>query len=79
MRGKRLAVLAEVEKGPATARDIADALGYTFPCACANLSYLFHEGLLDRQELSRDGRGPRERVYRLKVDTTTRAQGGSGG
>lgn len=71
MRGKRLAVLIEVEKGPATARDIADALGYTFPCACAYLSYLFHEGLLDRQEMPREGKGARERLYRIKTNPAT--------
>ena len=65
MKGRRLQVLVELEKGPATSRDVADATGIPFPNVAATLSYLYHQGVAERSELPKDGRGPPERVYRL--------------
>jgi len=65
MKGRRLQIILELEKGPATSRDISDATGIPFPNVAATLSYLHHHGLAARADMPRDGRGPPERVYHL--------------
>lgn len=63
MRGKRLAILTTVQSSPATARQVADTTGFTFPQVCADLSYLYHAGFLTRTRVPRRGPGRPENVY----------------
>jgi len=66
MSSRRSLVLQEVEKGPSTSRDIADAVGISCANAAAVLSQLYHSGHLERTQLPVSGRGRPEALYRIK-------------
>lgn len=65
MRGRRLQVLLEVEKGPATSRDVADATGIPFANVCAVLSQLHSAGFVTRKALPGSGRGKSPSIYHV--------------
>lgn len=65
MNGKRLLVFTEVEKGPATARDVADATGLGTTYASAVLGQLATVGILARTKLDAKASGRAEYLYRV--------------
>lgn len=67
MSSRRALILKEIEKTPATSRDIADAVGISCANAAAVLSQLYRSGHLERTLLSEPGRrGRPEALYRVK-------------
>lgn len=69
MRGERARVLEELQRGPATAQDVADALGLSMHNASAVLSYLHSLGVLDRRVIPKAGRGPKPHLYSVRGAT----------
>lgn len=65
MTTNRARVLSELEKGPVTSRDVAEATGIPFPSVAASLSYFHQCGVAKRRELPKCGAGARERLYEL--------------
>ena len=67
MPSRRAMILQEVEKTPATSRDIADAIGISSANAAAVLSQLYRSGHLERTLVLEPGRrGRPEALYRIK-------------
>lgn len=66
MKGKILCVFEELEKGPATCHDVANATGIYWRICAVYLSQFYRDGLATRTEVRRGGKGAPERVYSLR-------------
>jgi predicted transcriptional regulator len=59
-------VIAELEQGPATSQDVAEATGMPRKHCAAYLLVLFQCGVVRRREMPVEGRGRRAFLYELE-------------